>query len=217
MSKSIYSLLLTDEAIAVIDSMAATRKISRSALIDEILAKHTGVTNTDDTFRQVWAQAENLFAAQQTMRFVNNAQLSLAQVVTSLPYKYNPKVRYCIELTDKPNVLCTVTLNTRTQNDILNAVFGTFYQRLAQLEDIYLNNVGATYCNGKYASVLYGNKTNAADTSKQIVDYVTTLDSMLRAYLVGDVDLAERQFADYCNRSNAQQCKGLLLAKKEHN
>lgn len=210
MSKSIYSLLLTDNVIGALDRMAAKRNMSRSALIDEILSEHTGTANVDNMYRRVWQQTETLFDRMRTMQFVNNAQVSLAQVITSLPYKYNPKVRYCLELSDEPHTLCTITLSTRTQNPILSAVFGTFYRRLAQLEDMYLNNVGATYANGKYASVLYGDAADPEHTAAQIVEYIVTLDGMLRAYVCGDGDTSERLFVAYAARHNAANKPRLL-------
>lgn len=203
MAKSIYSLLLSDDAVRAIDRIASKRNMSRSAVIDEILSEHTGTANANNDFRKIWTEVEGLFARAETMHFVNNAQVNLAQVITSLPYKYNPKVRYMLELSDKPHTLCTITLNTRTQNPFLSAVFGTFYARLAQLEDRYLSNVSASVNGGKYVSVLYGEESDTADVSRQIVEYILTLDGMLRAFVCGDDDTTERLFVTYAMRHNA--------------
>ena len=42
MAKSIYSLLLDDDVIALVDRMAYAQGASRSALINRILAEHVG-------------------------------------------------------------------------------------------------------------------------------------------------------------------------------
>lgn len=213
MTKNIYSLLLSENSVRAIDKIAAKRNMSRSAVIDEILSRYTGTENSDNFFREIWSETESLFSRAETMKFVNNAQTNMAQVITSLPYKYNPKVRYTLELSDEPDVLCYVTLNTRTQNPLLSAVFGTFYARLAQLEDKYLDNVSAKMLDGKYVSVLHGQLSRTHETSLQITEYILTLDGMLRAFICGDEDTTERLFVAYAMRHNARIApKGLPSA-----
>lgn len=202
MSKSIYSLLLTDDVAEAVGKVAAERNMSRSALIDAVLAEYVGVAHTDKLYRDVWKRMQGLFERMQTMSFVNNAQLSLAQVLTVLPFKYNPKVRYLLELSDQPHTVCTVTLNTRTQNPSLTAVLDTFYSRLAALEQRYLDDVGVVYGNGKYTCVLYGDNNDADKVAVEITEYVVTLDGMLRAYIGGDGELADKLFAEYVERHN---------------
>ena len=53
MSKSIYSLLLTDEVADAVGKVAAERNMSRSALIDAVLAEYVGVDHTDKLYRDV--------------------------------------------------------------------------------------------------------------------------------------------------------------------
>ncbi len=197
MSKSIYSLLLSDEVVHQLDMLAATRGLSRSAVIDAILADYAGVSNGDEKMRSVWQEMEKMLARTHTMHFVNNAQTNLAQIVTTLPFKYSPKIRYQLELSGKNDRICAITLNTRTQNPLLTTAFNNFYERLAVLERQYLNNVSARFGNGKYVSVLYGNKNEPTNVACEILEYVVTLDGMLRSWLNGDEQTVVNLFADY--------------------
>ena len=197
MSKSIYSLLLSDDVVQQLDEVAASRGLSRSAVIDAILAEYTGVSNGDEKMRNVWQEMEKLLARTHTMHFVNNAQTNLAQIVTTLPFKYSPKIRYQLELSNKDDRICAITLNTRTQNPLLTTAFDNFYQRLAVLERQYLNNVSARYGNGKYVSVLFGSRNEPTDIACDVLEYVVTLDGMLRSWLNGDEQTVVNLFADY--------------------
>lgn len=205
MAKSIYSLLLNDDVIAAVDATAVKKNMSRSAMIDTILSEYVGLQTGDRRIRGIWQEMENMLSRTHTMHFVNNAQLNLAQIITTLPFKYSPKIRYQLELSCSNSGICAISLNTRTQNKLLSVAFDNFYQRLATLEKQYLNNVTARYGNGKYVSVLRVSGNDLTRTACDILEYVVTLDGMLRAWIGGDENTVAMLFAEYaekhiCNR-----------------
>lgn len=200
MSKGIYSLLLSDDVVAAVDAMAAVRGLSRSAVVDSLLSECVGLQTGDVRMRGIWDEMDAMLARVSAMHFVNNAQTNLAQIITSLPVKYSPKIRYQLELTDDERSACAITLNTRTQNPLLTMAFDNFYQRLAALEQQYLNNVTARYGNGKYVSLLYVGGSDSSQAAQEILEYVVTLDGMLRAWISGDESIVAELFAEYAER-----------------
>lgn len=199
MSKSIYSLLLSDDVVAAVDAMAAVRGLSRSAVVDSLLSECVGLQTGDVRMRNIWEEMDVMLARVSAMHFVNNAQINLAQIITSLPVKYSPKIRYQLELTEGERSVCAITLNTRTQNPLLTMAFDNFYQRLAALERQYLNNVTAHYGNGKYVSLLFVGGSDASQAAHEILEYVVTLDGMLRAWISGDETTVAELFAEYAD------------------
>ena len=53
MSKSVYSLVLTDEIVRAIDSLAYRMNTSRSALIDRILAEKLSMQTPEIRMRNI--------------------------------------------------------------------------------------------------------------------------------------------------------------------
>ena len=54
MSKSIYSLALTDEVVAALDLMARRQGLSRSALADRILADYASCVTNENRNRRIF-------------------------------------------------------------------------------------------------------------------------------------------------------------------
>lgn len=66
MSKSVYSLVLTDEIVRAIDSLAYRMNTSRSALIDRILAEKLSMQTPEIRMRNIMENIGSFFL---TMRF----------------------------------------------------------------------------------------------------------------------------------------------------
>lgn len=200
MTKSIYSLLLSDEIVQKLDESAKENGLSRSAMADYVLSCYLGCVNDDADKRNVWAQTERILSSVSHMKFVNNAQTDMAQIVTDLPFKYNPKVVYRLQLSQREGVIAVVSLNTRTQNERLSALLVDFYKRLAVLEMQFLKNVSAACEGGKYVSVLYGKPSGTEQTAYEIAEYVYTLDEMLKLWICGNEAHAAQIFCNYVRR-----------------
>lgn len=205
MTKSIYSLLLSDEIVGKLDEAAAKNGLSRSAMADWILSEYFGYATDDCDMRNVWSQIERILDGVGHMKFVNNAQTNMAQIVTGLPFKYSPKVVYKLELSQRRGVVAVVSLNTRTQNERLSALLDAFYKRLAVLEMQFLKNVSAECEGGKYVSVLFGDPKGCEQTAYEIAEYVYTLDQMLKLWIVGDEGQAAQVFCNYIRRHSPEQ------------
>ena len=60
MSKSLYSLILSDNVVAAVDSEANRRGTNRSNLINEILAEYLQVETPQQQMRSIFAELDKI-------------------------------------------------------------------------------------------------------------------------------------------------------------
>ena len=94
MHKSVYSLVLSDGVVQRIDQMAYARGLSRSALIDEILAEHASMVTPQMHASSVFEQMERLICQEGPFHALRQSAAGLFAVRGVLPVKYRPAVRY---------------------------------------------------------------------------------------------------------------------------
>jgi predicted transcriptional regulator len=124
MGSQIYSIVVRDEVMEPLDTLARGRGASRSQMINEILAGYFDLVTPQTKINLVMDQIEEIIQEVSGWQFLSKAKGSSIQCRTSIGYKYNPKVRFILELTGKDqNRLATLKIVSRTQNPI-------FYQHL---------------------------------------------------------------------------------------
>lgn len=139
MSKSMYSLILNDDVVRAVDRLAYQYNTSRSAMIERILAQYVSYMTPEERIRQVFDEIESMLIGDQSPFQIlvkpSSSQLSLR---SALSYKYNPTVRYSVELVDsgaEPFLQLKVLLRSqnRTLIEYMNEFF-TLWQGLEQKE-----------------------------------------------------------------------------------
>ena len=60
MKKSAYSLVLSDDVVAEVDRAAYQNGLSRSAMINQILAEYVSYTTPEQRMREIFSQVERL-------------------------------------------------------------------------------------------------------------------------------------------------------------
>ncbi len=133
MAKSVYSIVLDDAVVAALDQWASRQGCSRSAAINRLLAHQLGMDTPQQQMRQILAAIQQETALQ--LLSASDAQMQLR---SALRYKYNPTVRYQIELGDMPGRLGVLRVSLRTQNAVLLNGLNDFYHLWAALERRYL-------------------------------------------------------------------------------
>ena len=104
MGKSVYSLVLTDEVIREVDRAAYAMNTSRSNMINQILAEYVSYVTPEKRSREVFGRLEDALAALDHFQVMLQPSDSMISLRSALAYKYNPTVRYSVELyrTDEP-------------------------------------------------------------------------------------------------------------------
>lgn len=191
LSKSVYSLVLSDNIVRAADALAYKLNISRSALIDRILAEHLSVQTPETRMRSIMENFARFFD-DEVFRLQATAGDGGMQIRSPLPYKYKPTIRYSVELLREGKYLGRLKVNFRTQNAALTVAMNDFWHYFSKLEARYLAeilDVISEIDNDKMVRML--NKPLAVDgrheitadeTAEAIADYIRFTDKMIKIY-----------------------------------
>lgn len=103
MKKSTYCLVLADRVVDEVDRLAYRRGISRSALINEILAESLSLTTPEKRNSGIFEEIAALLYPGEIFRELAPPTRSVMSMRSALTYKYNPTVRYTVELFRDPS------------------------------------------------------------------------------------------------------------------
>ena len=185
MNKSVYSLVLTDEIVQEIDRMAYEAGASRSAMINQILAEYVRYTTPEKRMREVFSAIEHML-----LGGVFEPQLqpseSMFSLRSALDYKYNPSVRYSVELYKNARpLLGELRVSVRSQNSALVLAMLQFFKHWTRVENTYVGRVECAMEDGRYLRKLRLSDDGAM-TNEQIgagiAGYINLLDSALKRY-----------------------------------
>ena len=98
MHKSVYSVLLSDELVSRLDEKAYESGVSRSVMLDRLLADYLTIETVDMKMENALINMGKLIERYSGLRFTNLPSNSMAFVQRALLYKYNPTVKYSVEL-----------------------------------------------------------------------------------------------------------------------
>lgn len=186
MNKSIYSLVLSDEVIEAIDRMAYSMNMSRSGLINQILAESVSYVTPEKRIHDVFSKMEEIFNSVGMFKMLGGASDSMFSVGTALSYKYNPTIKYSLELNRNiQNEIGLLKINLRTQNQNLILYMAEFFKFWSALESKYLKKSKTGISNGKFSVTLIRreNETvNENEIAEEISDYIRLLDNSLKTY-----------------------------------
>ena len=185
MNKSVYSLVLSDEIVQEIDRMAYEAGGSRSAMINQILADYMRYTTPEKRMREVFSAIEQML-----LGGVFEPQLqpseSMFSLRSALDYKYNPSVRYSVELYKNARpLLGELRVSVRSQNSALVLAMLQFFKLWTRIETTYIGRVECAIEDGRYLRKFRlsdeGKLTNE-QIGEGIAGYINLLDSALKQY-----------------------------------
>lgn len=193
MSKSVYSLVLTDEIVRAIDSLAYRMNTSRSALIDRILAEKLSMQTPEIRMRNIMENIGSFFD-DEIFRLQTVAGDGGMLIKSPLPYKYKPTIRYSVELLREDRYLGRLKVSFRTQNMALMELMNDFLTCFANIERRRLSHFDGIDMvmqidNDKMVRML--NKPIIKDgrsvsdpnlIAEAIADYVNFLDRAIKLY-----------------------------------
>ena len=185
MSKSIYSLVLSDNAVAKVDELSYRMHTSRSNIINQILAEHLSCTTPEMRMQTIFSGMESLM---QQFRILEQTSAHMLALQSQLNYKYKPTVQYSVELFKNPaqNQIGKLRIFLRTQNTALLLALEEFFQFWIALEQKYLT-ADAEYqlSPGRLECSI----SNAADEEAQLGellgDYIRRFDAYLKDWFAG--------------------------------
>lgn len=202
MSKSLYSLSLSDEVVREVDALAHRLGTNRSALVNRILADYVSVPTPERRINDIFQAIEALVApGQELVPFFapNSPTMSLK---SSLTYKYRPTVRYEVDLGGAGGTLGTLSVIFRTQSAELIAALTDFFRLWARTEEESLapylgESIRCALYDGRFVRPLAMPRAecSSAELAEVISAYVQLFDRLLKGYLSGSLSAREVKLA----------------------
>lgn len=214
MNKSIYSLVLSDSVVEAVDELARAAGMSRSSMINELLAQQVGCLTPEMRLRGVLAAAREAIGGGFYM--VEQPTVSTLCCRTALKYRYKPTVRYSVEIYSHSRLpyagLFKVQL--RTQNPQLMGDFVDFFVCWGKLERAYIaphlaQDIGYSTDDGKFTRELNmpQGRVSEDELGAAVADYIAMFDSALKAYFaqLPDKNAAQAAAAESYSQNIARQ------------
>lgn len=185
MGKSVYSIVLDDDVIKMIDAAASRQNTSRSNLINRILAQHTSMPTAETMISDVYNSIEEFLKDSSSLALQLLGSGTMINMRSALRVKYNPSVKYTVELFDKGEYIGRLKVSLRSQNRQVLSVFSDFFYLWGKTEEKYVRLSREEYsaAPGKYSRLLRctGNPTSA-DCGNRIAAYVELLDKCMKEF-----------------------------------
>lgn len=134
MSKSVYSIVLSDEVVQAVDQAAYAHGLSRSAMMNRLLAEAVSCVTPEMRMREIFGQAESLLTDGGVFQTLLQSSESMMSFRSALRYKYNPTVRYSVELFPGRPGAGELRVSLRSRSDALILYFNRFFRLWAGVE-----------------------------------------------------------------------------------
>lgn len=186
MGKSVYSLVLTDEVIQEVDRVAYAMNTSRSNMINQILAEYVSYVTPEKRSREVFGRLEDVLTALDHFQVMLQPSDSMISLRSALSYKYNPTVRYSVELyrTQGP-VIGELRVSLRSQNSALILYLSQFFKLWDRIEKAYIGERESVIDAGRYLRRLYGPEGNSYSNEELgdiLAAYIQLLDDGMKTF-----------------------------------
>ncbi len=190
MSKTVYSLVLSDDVVAQIDRLAYRRGTNRSNMVNQILAEYVSYVTPEKRMQDTFRRIEALLSGQEALQLLLQPSDTMMTLRSPLAFKYNPTVRYSVELYRAPtDEIGELRVSLRTQNSNLLLYMMQFFRMWATLENRYIGARRYTAEDGKFTRGLtltaQDGKTATLDSEALgalLCDYVKLFDASLKAF-----------------------------------
>ena len=186
MNKSVYSLVLTDAVVSEIDRLAYENGTSRSNMINQILADYVSYDTPEKRMREIFSEVERLLTAGSNFQVMLQPSESMFSLRSALAYKYNPTVRYSVELNRGGGAgLGELRVSVRSQNSTLRLYMLQFFKLWTRLEQSMIGSVECAMMEDKYVRRL--NASNTAEhgnitVGEGIASYIRLFDTALKVF-----------------------------------
>lgn len=197
MNKSIYSLVLSDEVVEAVDALARNAGMSRSAMINRILAEQVAFVTPEMRLRGILdSLARSMTDAFMIAEKPTGSTLSAR---TSLKYRYKPTVRYSVEIySENGNRAGELRVSFRSQNAQLIDDLTEFFKCWAALEQKYIadrisGDILYTIQDGRFTRTLNMPSESISEDGlgAAVADYMAMLDGAMKAYFFELPDVNE--------------------------
>lgn len=191
MSRSMYSLILSDRVVEAIDREAYRQQCNRSRMIERILAEYTGVETKEAQVRDVMEEIARLLSTHERIQVLPNREARSLVYQAPVRFKYNPTLRYRLEWQDVNGLhRAVLKIVSRTTSRPLADTLEAFFLNMNQWERAYapfVQGKNRLYRNeGKgtiqFVKTLYTGSLAYEEMSQLLSRYLTMLNEAIEGY-----------------------------------
>lgn len=188
MGNSIYSLVLSDEVVDAVDALAHGNGLSRSAMINRILAERVAMTTPEMRLQEILEAVRGAMDDCFVLTEMPGSGTLCAR--SSLKYRYKPTARYSVEIYSRNGKKAgEIRVSFRTQNAELIEALGRFFGCWIELEKKYISralsdDIVFTINAGKFTRTLNMPRENISDDAlgEAVADYMAMIDGTMKEY-----------------------------------
>lgn len=142
MSKSVYSLVLSDDVVAAVDRAAYTLGSSRSNLINQILAEYVSFITPEKRRKDIFDSLESVINGFEPFQVLSRSANGILSIRSPLRVKYNPTIKYTVELAQgSGEEIAQLKIMTRTQSGALIELLDAFFYQFCKIEQKYIHRL----------------------------------------------------------------------------
>lgn len=209
-----YSLILSDPVVERIDQIAYRKGMSRSQLIDHLLAQEVGLHTPEQKLRIIIEQVANTIQHQTPLQVKVRSDMGGMQFATYLRYKYNPGIRYHMEFQNQNGHMTGMlkVFSRSTSEDLLmhlsnffNLLSAIDTARFQEFHHLPVSIQLSRQSSNKFARVLISPQMSMENVeegpiAEYLSNYVMMLDEALQCYFLnlGQRDIPSRIDQIYC-------------------
>jgi len=175
-----------DDVVAQIDRSAYEMSTSRSNLVNQILADYVSYVTPEKRMRAVFACIERMLVSESVFQPLLQPSEYMYSLRSALSYKYNPSVRYSIELYREQNPFPGVLrVSLRSQNSSLTLAMLQFFKLWVRMEQSMIGVIEYVIEDARFTRKLLPPRGREMDNEvlgEAIAQYISLFDQALKTY-----------------------------------
>jgi hypothetical protein len=184
--------MLSEDVVREVDKLAHRMGVTRSGLINSILAEHVGFVTPERRINDILSQIEQFMQpSRDLVPFLAPNAMSLS-LKSALEYKYRPTVKYEVTLFQgNEDPIGEISVVFRTQSEALLDSLNAFFRVWKQIEDVYFipagKHVDYALYDGRFTRSIAApsRDTDAETLAKVLAEYLEIFDSCMKRYITG--------------------------------
>lgn len=199
MSKSVYSIVLTDDVVEAIDRLAYSMNTSRSNLINQILAERVSYVTPEKRMSDIFETLGKLMSdSSDNFQIQQQPSDDMLSIRSALKYKYKPTIRYSLQLYRSfDKTIGELKVSFRTQSAQLISILTDFLKLWVELENTYVVRFfpeGIRYVieDGRFTRIFrlpHGREGQSnSQIAEAIAEYIQMFDEILKVYFANAED-----------------------------
>ena len=158
----------------------------RSNIVNQILAEHVSYVTPEQKIREVFKQLEDSLISANGFQALLQPSLSMYSLRSSLNYKYNPTVKYSVEMnSERSDYIGDLRVTVRSQSDSFRLLLLQFFKLWKKIEEQYSGPVQIEADADKFVRKIYVNDQYDATSESigtSIADYIRHFDYAMKQF-----------------------------------